>query len=31
MEVYLPAGDAGAGGEMDLSKLKERWIGWAVE
>jgi hypothetical protein len=31
MEVYMPASESEAEGEMDLSKLKERWIGWAVE
>jgi len=31
MEVYMPAGEGSTSGEMDLSKLKERWIGWAVE
>jgi hypothetical protein len=33
MEVYLPGGLQGMtpDGGMDMSKLKERWIGWAVE
>jgi hypothetical protein len=31
MEVYMPASESGVEGEMDLSKLRERWIGWAVE
>jgi hypothetical protein len=31
MEVYMPTSEGSTSGEMDLSKLKERWIGWAVE
>lgn len=31
MEVYMPAGEDAAGGAVDMSKLRERWVGWAVE
>lgn len=31
MEVYMPASEGGADGAVDMSKLRERWVGWAVE
>jgi hypothetical protein len=33
MEVYMPGGSGSTNYDegMDMSKLRERWIGWAVE
>lgn len=31
MEVYMPASAGGAEGAVDMSRLRERWVGWAVE
>jgi L-alanine-DL-glutamate epimerase-like enolase superfamily enzyme len=30
-EVYLPATENAQDGAIDMSQLKERWVGWAVE
>lgn len=30
-EVYLPATEGQTEGAIDMSQLRERWVGWAVE